>query len=149
MQLHQLQPKTVRKTNKRVGRGGKRGKTSGKGGKGQTARAGGRPRPEMRDTIKRLPKLRGHGKNRTRTVNADRVLPTVLNLSVFDTAFESGDTISPATLLAKGLIATNKGKVPTVKILGNGEVTKKFTISGCLFSASVKMKVEKAGGSVL
>ncbi len=149
MQLHQLQPKTVRKTNKRVGRGGKRGKTSGKGGKGQTARAGGRPRPEMRDTIKRLPKLRGHGKNRARTVNADRVLPIVINLAVLDAAFEAGDTISPASLLAKGLIATTKGKVPMVKILGNGEVTKKFTLSGCLSSASVKTKIEKVGGSVL
>jgi large subunit ribosomal protein L15 len=149
MQLHQLQPKTVRKTAKRVGRGGKRGKTSGKGGKGQTARAGGKPRPEMRDIIKRLPKLRGHGKNRARTVNNEKVLPVVINLKLLEATFESGDTVSPATLLAKKVLSTKKGKVPAVKILGTGELTKKITLSGCIFSASVKAKIEKAGGSVL
>lgn len=149
MQLHQLQPKTVRKDAKRVGRGGKRGKTSGKGGKGQTARTGNSGRPEMRDIIKRIPKLRGHGKNRARTVNNERVLPIVVNLKTIEGAFTAGDTVSPATLLAKGLIATRKGKVPQVKVLGTGDITKKVTLSGCIFSASVKAKVEKAGGSVL
>lgn len=149
MQLHQLQPKTIHKDAKRIGRGGKRGKTSGKGGKGQTARAGNSTRPEMRDIIKRIPKLRGHGKNRARTVNNERVLPLPINLKVLEAAFAAGDTVSPATLLAKGLISTKKGKVPQVKILGTGEITKKLTISGCVFSASVKAKVEKAGGSIL
>ncbi len=149
MQLHQLQPKTTRKTDKRVGRGGKRGKTSGKGGKGQTARAGGRPRPEMRDLIKRLPKLRGFGKNRARTVNSEKVLPVVINLSVLETAFSAGDTVSPAILLTKKILATKKGKVPQVKVLGTGEITKKLTFSGCLFSASAKAKIEKAGGTIL
>jgi len=149
MQLHQLQPKTVQKDAKRIGRGGKRGKTSGKGGKGQTARAGNSTRPEMRDIIKRIPKLRGHGKNRARTVNNERVLPLPINLKTIEAAFLGGDTVSPATLLAKGLISTKKGKVPQVKILGTGEITKKVTISGCVFSASVKAKVEKAGGSIL
>ncbi|MCF7815924.1 MAG: 50S ribosomal protein L15 [Candidatus Pacebacteria bacterium] len=149
MQLHQLQPKTDRKTAKRVGRGGKRGKTSGKGGKGQTARAGGKPRPEMRDIIKRLPKLRGFGKNRARTVNNERTLPLVCNLATLESAFDAGDTVSPATLIAKGIISTKKGKVPQVKILGNGEITKKLTISGCTFSASAKEKIEKVGGSAL
>ena len=149
MQLHQLQPKTVRKDAKRIGRGGKRGKTSGKGGKGQTARAGNSTRPEMRDIIKRIPKLRGHGKNRARTVNNERILAIPVNLKSIEAVFAAGDTVSPATLMAKGLISTKKGKVPQVKILGTGEITKKVTISGCVFSASVKAKVEKAGGSVL
>lgn len=149
MQLHQLRPITPRKDAKRIGRGGKRGKTSGKGGKGQTARAGGRPRPEMRDIIKRLPKLRGHGKNRARTVNAERVLPTVINLNVIEAAFAAGDTVSPQTMAAKGIISEKKGKLPKVKILGTGELTKKITLSGCVFSASVKEKIEKAGGSVI
>jgi large subunit ribosomal protein L15 len=103
----------------------------------------------MRDIIKRLPKLRGFGKNRARTVNNERVLPTVINLSLLETSFDAGDTVSPATLIAKGLLSTKKGKVPAVKILGTGELTKKLTISGCSSSASVKAKVEKAGGSVL
>ena len=149
MQLHQLQPVTKRKEAKRIGRGGKRGKTSGKGGKGQTARAGGRPRPEMRDIIKRLPKLRGHGKNRAKTVNAERVLPEVINLRVIDAAFLAGDTVSPATMLAKGIITSKKGKMPKVKVLGTGEITKKITLSGCVYSASVKEKIEKAGGAII
>lgn len=149
MQLHQLQRTTDRKSPKRVGRGGKRGKTSGKGGKGQTARAGGRPRPEMRDVIKRLPKLRGFGKNRARTVNNERVLPTVINLSVLNTGYDTGETVSPATLLAKGLLSKKKGKVPEVKILGTGDLTKKITLSGCIFSESAKAKIEKAGGTIL
>lgn len=149
MQLHQLKPNTTRKDAKRIGRGGKRGKTSGKGGKGQTARAGGRPRPEMRDIIKRIPKLRGHGKNRARTVNNERVLPEVVNLKVLEAAFVAGDTVSPQTLMAKGIITIKKGKMPKVKILGTGELTKKITLSGCVFSESVKAKIEKVGGSVL
>ena len=149
MQLHQLQPKTVRKPSKRIGRGGKRGKTSGKGGKGQTARAGSRPRPEMRDIIKRLPKLRGFGKNRARTVNNEKVLPVVVNLKVIENNFEAGDTVSPQTLLAKKVISVMRGKVPQIKILGTGELTKKITLSGCIYSTSVKAKVEKVGGNVL
>lgn len=149
MQLHQLKPTTTRKDAKRIGRGGKRGKTSGKGGKGQTARAGGRPRPEMRDIIKRLPKLRGFGKNRARGVNNERALFAIINLKAIDAAFEAGDTVSPQTLIGKGLLSTKKGKVPQVKILGTGEITKKVTLSGCVSSASVKAKIEKAGGTVL
>ena len=80
MQIHNLKTSTPRKTAKRIGRGGKRGKTSGRGGKGQTARTGNSGRPEMRDVIKRLPKLRGYGKNRARTVNSERVLPSVVNV---------------------------------------------------------------------
>lgn len=63
MQWNTLKPKTKRKTSKSVGRGGKRGKTAGRGTKGQNARAGRKKRPEIRDFIKRFPKLRGRGKN--------------------------------------------------------------------------------------
>lgn len=148
MQLHQLQPKTLRKEAKRIGRGGKRGKTSGKGGKGQTARAGGRPRPEMRDIIKRLPKLRGHGQNRARTVNEERNRPVIINVSAIETAFANGETVSPQTLVAKHMLTAYKGKMPVVKILGTGELTKKLTFSGCVYTASVRTKIEKAGGSI-
>lgn len=103
----------------------------------------------MRDIIKRLPKLRGHGKNRARTVNAERALPTVINLNVIEAAFAAGDTVSPQTMAAKGIISEKKGKLPKVKVLGTGELTKKITLSGCVFSASVKEKIEKAGGSVI
>lgn len=63
MQLHTLQRKTANKKSRQVGRGGTRGKTSGRGTKGQNARAGRKKRPELRDFIKRVPKLRGRGKS--------------------------------------------------------------------------------------
>lgn len=63
MQFHSLKRKTPNKKSKQVGRGGKRGKTAGRGTKGQNARAGRKKRPELRDFIKRVPKLRGRGKN--------------------------------------------------------------------------------------
>lgn len=149
MQLHELKPTTKRTGVVRIGRGGKRGKTSGKGGKGQTARAGGRPRPEMRDIIKRLPKLRGFGKNRARTVNNERVLAVVVNVSTLEATFVPGTEVSPKTLVAAGVIRSVRGKAPLVKILGNGELTKKFSVSGCSVSASAKEKIEKAGGTVI
>jgi ribosomal protein L15 len=61
MQFHSLKRKTANKKSKPVGRGGTRGKTSGRGTKGQNARAGRKKRPELRDFIKRVPKLRGRG----------------------------------------------------------------------------------------
>jgi large subunit ribosomal protein L15 len=148
MQLHELQPKTKRTVAKRIGRGGKRGKTSGRGMKGQKARAGNSMRPEMREIIKKLPKLRGHGKNRARTVNEERVLAVPVNVAALDAAFESGATVSPKALVATGIIRTRRGAAPTVKILGNGELTKKLTVSGCAVSASARAKIEQAGGTV-
>lgn len=148
MQLHELKPTTPKKTAKRIGRGGKRGKTSGAGMKGQTARAGNSTRPEMRELIKKLPKLRGHGKNRARTVNEERELPVVVNLSVLETAFENGATVSPKSLVTAGVITTVRRKAPMVKILGTGELSKKLSFEGCQMSASAKAKIEKAGGSV-
>jgi large subunit ribosomal protein L15 len=148
MQLHELQPKTARKTEKRIGRGGKRGKTSGKGHKGQKARAGNSTRPEMRDIIKKLPKLRGHGVNRAQTVNNERVLPVVVNLSVLETAFEAGATITPGTLVQAGVVSLRRKQVPAVKILGTGTLTKKFSITKCDVSASARAKIEAAGGTV-
>lgn len=148
MQLHELKPTTPRKTAKRIGLGGKRGKTSGRGHKGQKARAGNSSRPEMRDIIKKLPKLRGHGKNRARTVNAERVVPVVINVSALETAFEVGATVTPKTLVAAGAIATVRKRAPAVKILGNGALTKKLVIEGCQVSQSAKEKIEAAGGTV-
>lgn len=63
MQFHNLRSRTKRKRARQVGRGGRRGKTSGRGTKGQNARAGRKKRPEIRDIIKRIPKLRGRGKS--------------------------------------------------------------------------------------
>lgn len=148
MQLHELKPKTIRKSAKRIGRGGKRGKTSGKGHKGQKARAGNSMRPEMRDIIKKLPKLRGHGKNRALAVNAERVRPAVVNVGTLETVFDAGAEVNPKTLTAHKVVGARGKKAPTVKILGNGELKKKLTVSGCQVSASARTKIEAAGGSV-
>lgn len=148
MQLHELKPTTPKKTEKRIGRGGKGGKTSGRGMKGQKARAGNSMRPEMRDIIKKIPKLRGHGKNRADAVNAERIRPTVVNLAVLEAKLESGVDVTPASLVAAGIITTIRKRVPTVKILGTGDITKKFAVKGCTVSASAKTKIEAAGGSV-
>jgi len=147
MQLHELQPTQPRKAAKRIGRGGKRGKTSGKGHKGQKARAGNSTRPEMRDIIKKLPKLRGHGINRAQTVNAEKVAPVAINVSALE-VLENGVEVTPKTLVAAGIVASRRKKAPAVKILGNGELTKKLQVSGCAVSKSAKEKIEKAGGSV-
>ncbi len=149
MQLHELKPKTSRKTARRVGRGGKRGKTSGRGMKGQKARTGNSTRPEMREFIKKLPKLRGHGKNRALTVNAERVRPVVINLSAIEAVFDAGAAISPQTLVARGLIRRNGKRAPTVKILGTGELSKKLIVSACTVSGAARAKIEAKGGSVL
>jgi len=149
MQLHELVPTTKAKSAKRIGRGGKRGKTSGRGGKGQTARTGNSMRPEMRDIIKKLPKLRGHGKNRARTVNEERVVAVPVNVSVLEAYFEAGATVSPKTLVAMGVITAVRKRVPTVKILGTGDLTKKVKVEGCTVSKTAQAKIEKAGGSVV
>ena len=128
-----------------VARGGKRGKTSGRGGKGQSARAGNKRRPEWRDIIKKLPKLRGRGVNQNKAFGEK---PMVVNLSSLEGVFTANEAITPAILIEKGIIKTWSGHTPMVKILGDGEVTKAFKISGCSISESAKAKIEKAGGSI-
>ena len=145
MQIHNLKRVHPNITNQLIGRGGKRGKTSGRGGKGQTARAGSKLRPEMRDFIKRLPKLRGRGKNIFTSIEEK---PTTINLSDLNKAFENNDNVSVATLLEKGLVVISKGRNPKIKILSDGEITKSLNISGCLISAKAKEKIEKAGGKI-
>jgi large subunit ribosomal protein L15 len=147
MQLHQLKPTTTRKTIKRIGRGGKRGKTSGKGGKGQTARAGGRPRPELRDMIKRLPKRRGFGKNRARTVNNERVRSYPVNVAALN-VFKDGDTVNPASIIALGILVVRDGREVQVKILGTGDLARKLTVTGCTVSKTALAKIVEKGGSV-
>ncbi len=149
MQTHQVKRKTKLKKSKLVGRGGLRGKTSGRGHKGQKARAGGTPRPEMRDIIKKIPKLRGHGKNRARTVNSGRAVIETVTLAVLEANFEKGASVRPNTLAKLGLIKTRSGKTPKVKILGQGDITKNLVCYDCEVSATAQEKIEKAGGKVI
>lgn len=143
--MHNIQRNTKRKYSQSVGRGGKRGKTSGRGTKGQKARSGRKIRPEIRDVIMRLPKLRGRGKNINQSIQTDAV---VINLELLEKRFEAAETVTPQTLQEKGLIATVSGILPKVKILSTGDLTKKLSIKGCAVSAGAKTKIEKAGGTV-
>jgi large subunit ribosomal protein L15 len=142
MQIHNLKRVTKNRKTAIVGRGGKRGKTSGRGGKGQTARAGHKVRPEWRDTIKRMPKLRGYA---FKSIQSKFV---VINVGQLEHAFSNGDSVNPSILVKNGILETRLGKNPAVKILGLGDITKKLNISGCKVSAEAKTKIEKAGGSV-
>ncbi|MBP9763513.1 MAG: uL15 family ribosomal protein [Candidatus Pacebacteria bacterium] len=145
MQLHSLQRKTPNKKQKLVGRGGAKGKTSGRGTKGQRAHGGHGIRPEMRDTIKKIPKMRGRGLN----LNTSRVVDTqVVNIKKLDEGFNDGDIITKEALHLAKMIKKVSGKFTTVKILSVGETTKKFTIEDCLVSDAAKVKIEKAGGTI-
>ncbi len=146
MQFHTLKRTHKNKRSVEVGRGGKRGKTSGRGGKGQTARAGHKMYPEIRDMIKRIPKLRGRGKQSFKSFQEK---PTPVNLEIIEKRYAAGSTVSPDTLKTLGIISLQSGKVPLVKILGKGTVSKKLTVSGCAVSASAKAAIEKAGGNVI
>lgn len=146
MQSHNLKRKTKNRKAPKVGRGGKRGKTSGKGTKGQKARAGRKLRPEMRDIIKKIPKLRGHGKNRaTATMSGSVQNAVAINLSKVEKYFKDGDTVSLVTLIEKRVVGPSTKKV---KILSVGEISKKITIENLPISAGAKEKIEKAGGKI-
>lgn len=146
MQIHNLKRKTENRKRMIVGRGGKRGKTAGRGTKGQKARSGRKIRPEIRDVIKRIPKMRGRGKNSNLSIQTK---PFIINIEALETVFSNGETVTRQALLEKKLISLYKGNIPQVKILGNGVITKKITIKDIPTSASVKEKIEKAGGSVV
>jgi large subunit ribosomal protein L15 len=144
MQLHQLQPKTKRMTSKRVGRGraSGKGKTSGRGTKGQKARAGHKMWPQIRETLKKLPKRRGY------RFTSIQEKPMALNVSTLEKFFSAGDTVSPKVLSERNIVRARQGSLPKVKILGEGALSKKLTITGMSVSASAKEKIEKAGGSI-
>ena len=143
MQLHDLAPAPgSRKSRKRVGRGpgSGMGKTSTRGHKGLKARSGGSVRPGFEGgqmpIYRRLPK-RGFF-NIFKTNNA------IINVQDLD-RFEDGTVIDIDVLRNAGLV---KGRVDGVKLLGNGETTKKFSLKNILVSKSAKEKIEAAGGTV-
>ena len=154
MQLHQLKSIYKKKSRQRVGRGGKRGTYAGRGLKGQKARAGRKPRPGFAggDTplSKRLPKQRGSvGKVKIRRgskLSRFRVKTFVLNLRDIEKKFKAGEIVSPQSLLKKGLIDKIGGRIPQVKILGEGEIKKKLEFKGVKLSKSVQEKIKKSLG---
>ena len=138
MQLHDLKPKTKLKIHRRVGRGGKRGTTSGRGTKGMGARAGAKYRPPEREILKKIPKLRGY------KFKSFQNKPSVINLHSLEKNFKTGDTVSPETLLKAGLVRRMNGKIPRVKILGSGELKKKLIFKDVSFSKSVENKIKNS-----
>ncbi len=142
MQLHQIKREHPNKKSRLIGRGGKRGTTSGRGTKGQLARAGHKKRPELRDIIKKLPKKRGY------RFASIKIKPFLVDLKQLNKSFNEGDTVTPKTLHKANVVELFKGKMPEVKILATGQLSKKLFVSGCGFSKSVKEAVEKAGGTI-
>jgi len=144
MQLHELHPIHKPKRKKRIGRGGKRGTYSGRGIKGQRARAGRRLKPVIRELIKRYPKLRGYRfKSKVKSQKSK-----IVNLDILEKKFNTDEKITPEILLEKRIICKIKGRIPRIKILGKGKLSKKLIIEDCQISKSAKEKIEKAGGSV-
>jgi len=135
MQLHNLKKNKSNRKAKQVGRGGTRGKTAGRGTKGQNARSGRKKRPEMRDIIKRLPKLRGRGKNFLKTRKSK---PVVLSTEVIDKSFGAGELVNPSSLFEKGLVSKARNKIPRIKILGGKKFSKKLSLEGVSVSGKTK-----------
>ena len=139
MQLNELKPKNaLRKKQKRVGRGGKRGTTAGRGQKGQRARSGHRIRPAERDLLIRIPKLRGI-KNKS---ISDATC--IVNVGELTRMFPSG-VVNKRAFVDLGLVRNTSARI---KILSGGEVKKALTVEGIELSAEAKKKIEAAGGSI-
>ena len=144
MQIHQLQPIHKERDPKRVGRGGKRGTTSGHGQKGQKSRGGRKFQPIIREFIKRYPKLRGY-----RFGIGRKEFFAILDLVVLEKNFSGKDIVNPEKLIEKGLVRKMDNRIPEIKILGNSEMTKSLVIENCLVSEGAKKSIEKAGGQVV
>jgi len=140
------------KNRKRVGRGGARGGTSGRGHKGQNARSGG---PKGRGfeggqtpLQRRLPKRGFSNAPFSKEIS-------LVNLSSLERVFVDGDEVTVHALIQKGLIKPKRSeqadvkKGTIVKILGDGELSKKLTVSAYAFSASAIQAIEKVGGKAL
>ncbi len=143
MRLHDLKPRPGAKhRRKRLGQGESsgHGKTSGRGGKGQTARSGSSIRIGFEGgqmpLIRRIPK---------RGFNHARFATNYIPVNVGElNAFDEGARVDEAALRSAGLA---NGRADGVKILGEGELSKKLTVSASAFSASAKAKIEAKGGT--
>ncbi len=145
MKLNELKPaKGSRKKKKRVGRGpgSGHGKTSGRGHKGQKARSGSRLKPQFEGgqmpLQRRIPK-RGF-------TNIFKKVYSVVNIGRLNEVFEEGSVITPDLLIQRGLIKNDKYEI---KILGDGDLTKRLTVQAHAFSKSALEKIKTAGGEAV
>jgi large subunit ribosomal protein L15 len=133
----------ARKSRKRVGRGPSSGtgKTAGKGHKGQKARSGYSRRASFEggqiSLLRRVPKRGFHHRKRYPVA--------IINLDLINKTFEAGALITPEALLEAGLVELAKGGV---KVLGRGELAKKFTVRANEVTPAARAKIEAAGGIV-
>ena len=142
MKMHELAPALgSTKESKRIGRGhgSGNGKTAGKGHKGQKARAGHGMRPGFEGG--QMPLQRRVPKRGFNNIFAKEY--AIVNVSALE-VFDDGAVVDAAALEAKGLI---RCACMPVKVLGNGELTKKLTVNAAAFSASASEKIQKAGGT--
>jgi large subunit ribosomal protein L15 len=150
LNLSNLKPAQPRRERKRVGRGmgSGKGRYSGRGLKGQKSRSGSH---KMRAGFEggqmpiymRLGKQRGNTSKDAMPVGPFRTQTAPVNLRDLD-RFDDGAEVTPDVLVAAGLIKNTR---VDVKILGDGELTKKLTVTAHRFSASARAKIEQAGGT--
>ena len=151
LSLSNLKPAQKRKARKRVGRGlgSGKGRYSGRGIKGQKSRAGShsmRPGFEggQMPIYMRLPKQRGSTSKDAMPVGPHRTSTVPVNLRDLERVFDDGAEATLEAMVEKGLIKNTR---TDVKVLGQGELTKKLTVTAHLFSASARESIEKAGGT--
>jgi large subunit ribosomal protein L15 len=149
--LHSLKPAPGSKRDrKRVGRGhgSGHGKTAGRGHKGYNSRSGAKSRARFEGGQNplhmRMRKLRGPNKKMSMPFEMFRTHTQHVNLDTLEARFEDGAAIDPAALKAAGLA---KARDVPVKILGRGELTKRFTVHAHKFSAGARAAIEGAGGT--
>lgn len=144
MSLNNLKPpKGATKNRKRKGRGqgSTLGKTSGKGQKGQKSRSGGKIKPGFEGG--QMPLQRRVPKIGFTNINAKKI--GVVNVSKLDEFFEDGDTVNKETLVEKRLVRKN---IDGVKILGQGDLSKKLNVQVYKASESAQTKITGAGGTI-
>jgi large subunit ribosomal protein L15 len=152
LNLSNLKPAQARKARKRVGRGlgSGKGRYSGRGIKGQKSRSGSH---KMRAGFEggqnplymRLGKQRGNTSADAMPVGPHRTYTVPVNVATLEERFEAGAEVSPDTLVEKGVLKNTK---IDVKILGNGDLKKKLSVTAHAVSASAREKIEAAGGTI-
>ena len=152
LNLSNLKPAQAQKRRKRVGRGlgSGKGRYSGRGIKGQKSRSGSnkmRPGFEggQNPIYMRLGKLRGQYSKDAMPVGPHRTSTAPVNVAALEERFDAGAEVTPESLVEKGVLKNTK---TDVKILGNGDLTKKLAVTAHAVSASAREKIEAAGGSI-
>ena len=152
LNLSNLKPAQARKDRKRIGRGlgSGKGRYSGRGIKGQKSRSGShkmRPGFEggQNPIYMRLGKLRGPYSKDAMPMGPHRTSTVPVNVAALEQRFDAGAEVTPESLVEKGVLKNTK---TDVKILGNGDLTKKLTVTAHAVSASAREKIESAGGSI-